>query len=898
MVSFQDGSECRLDQPNPEVVSILTSDGMLLECDEDETPYFPGASVRAPPNFFRDNATYTKGSPRGAHRTGIVTSVEETNVHVEWLTTRNTNQVISQPVETCSTELVVRLCEHDYTHIQVGDFVLASPDLLSMPKELRSSSVPPLEGTLQGRLEEASGSGVVSDAVMTEGNTALTAFIIEEFFDIPQLSDDSSGEEKRRMARRRARRNRGQVSQDTWNERRARMERLTMQRNRIREGAFLEEEPTASFAIARELIACPVSSGGETSGASALPSIPAPSAVYLMPNSGGGAASQVHRTLFVRQTCTHVDIAWQDGTISHMIPATELYPIDGAQEHDFFPMDIVRESKCRLAGGAQPKYGYVVTVNSADRVCEVRWYEETGASGEPPVVNLTTPTEMVSVYEIECSEGHDFCMGAVVLRLDPMEDHGEVTGPHPASRLLGQVVGLKDGLLEVVWADKHRSSISPFRCLRLVADSDSEDEDEDEDSSSEESASEAEQLQADAGVLRASGEDAFYEDSLSRELNKQDLDKYSLDQEPSVPQPAALPSMMNVPVPGMVIVPPPVPASVAFLETSAPMERVSLPSEEVPRFSMEESPPSRHAFFADQSETPSGSAMRRFQQEIKRLHSDLPDGIWVRCYSSAVHLMRFIIEGPVDTPFNGALFIFDVKIPRSFPNEPPAVFYQSLESTRLNPNLYVDGTVCLSLLGTWTGEQECESWTRTSTLLQVVVSIQGLVLNSKPYFNEAGYEKLRGSSSGEHSAHLYNEASCSTLQEHILHTLSIVCSPGWEDVVDVVTLFYARQAALLLHRMRSIADSQSPDHAVACSQQGLGAEPLSRGFKLLLQRHLSRLEERLAPFVEAGQSLPAEGDLETCKDQEEGCSASEVGGGASASSSTSGARQNRRRGKK
>ena len=144
MVSFQDGSECRLDQPNPEVVSILTSDGMLLECDEDEvrplilsstrgsvpplclvrrlfgdqnvyfhicfclmfvfvsafnkqTPYFPGASVRAPPNFFRDNATYTKGSPRGAHRTGIVTSVEETNVHVEWLTTRNVGAPAYRP---------------------------------------------------------------------------------------------------------------------------------------------------------------------------------------------------------------------------------------------------------------------------------------------------------------------------------------------------------------------------------------------------------------------------------------------------------------------------------------------------------------------------------------------------------------------------------------------------------------------------------------------------------------------------------------------------------------------------------------------------------------------------------------------------------------------------------
>jgi ubiquitin-conjugating enzyme E2 O len=55
---------------------------------------------------------------------------------------------------------------------------------------------------------------------------------------------------------------------------------------------------------------------------------------------------------------------------------------------------------------------------------------------------------------------------------------------------------------------------------------------------------------------------------------------------------------------------------------------------------------------------------------------------------------------------------------------------------RLNPNLYACGKVCLSLLNTWFGSG-CEKWNPSnSTMLQVLVSIQALVLNAKPYFNE------------------------------------------------------------------------------------------------------------------------------------------------------------------
>jgi Ubiquitin-conjugating enzyme len=66
------------------------------------------------------------------------------------------------------------------------------------------------------------------------------------------------------------------------------------------------------------------------------------------------------------------------------------------------------------------------------------------------------------------------------------------------------------------------------------------------------------------------------------------------------------------------------------------------------------------------------------------------------------------------------------------------VYYNS-GGLRLNPNLYECGKVCLSLLNTWS-VSGCERWNlANSTMLQVLVSIQALVLNSKPYFNEPGY---------------------------------------------------------------------------------------------------------------------------------------------------------------
>merc|ERR1719253_1057365 len=130
--------------------------------------------------------------------------------------------------------------------------------------------------------------------------------------------------------------------------------------------------------------------------------------------------------------------------------------------------------------------------------------------------------------------------------------------------------------------------------------------------------------------------------------------------------------------------------------------------------------------------------------------------ILVRTFSSRSDLFRAMVVGPPDTPYALVPFFFDLALPAEYPREPPLAHFHAQYSgnERLNPNLYVDGKVCLSLLGTWQGP----AWDpQRSTLLQVLVSLQGLVLVEEPYYNEPGHECDVGTDHGRQSSTLYNE---------------------------------------------------------------------------------------------------------------------------------------------
>ncbi|KAG8955660.1 hypothetical protein FRC04_007651 [Tulasnella sp. 424] len=163
------------------------------------------------------------------------------------------------------------------------------------------------------------------------------------------------------------------------------------------------------------------------------------------------------------------------------------------------------------------------------------------------------------------------------------------------------------------------------------------------------------------------------------------------------------------------------------------------------------------------------SYMSAFNQEARMLtHSDIPkrnlaiakelavlttnlpvawnSSIFLRVDETRVDIIKALITGPEGTPYHNGCYLFDIFLGPSYNTAPPSVKYMTTNAGkfRFNPNLYAEGKVCLSLLGTWTGP----GWVAgRSTLLQVLISIQSMILCEEPYLNEPGWANGAGSSS-------------------------------------------------------------------------------------------------------------------------------------------------------
>ena len=165
----------------------------------------------------------------------------------------------------------------------------------------------------------------------------------------------------------------------------------------------------------------------------------------------------------------------------------------------------------------------------------------------------------------------------------------------------------------------------------------------------------------------------------------------------------------------------------------------------------------------DNSKKPSKLCIMKLTKELATYHNSLPmnyeSSIYVRFDINNLRHIKALIIGPKDTPYEHGCYIFDIYIPSEYPTTPPKVNLQTTGNgtVRFNPNLYNCGKVCLSLLGTWSGNGG-EKWNKdTSTLLQVLVSIQSLILVENPYFNEPGYEREMHTIKGRKSTFEYND---------------------------------------------------------------------------------------------------------------------------------------------
>ena len=101
---------------------------------------------------------------------------------------------------------------------------------------------------------------------------------------------------------------------------------------------------------------------------------------------------------------------------------------------------------------------------------------------------------------------------------------------------------------------------------------------------------------------------------------------------------------------------------------------------------------------------------------------------------------QFLIIGPEDTPYYNGFFFFDMTFPDDYPMSPPKVkYYTQGNKTRFNPNLYVSGKVCLSILNTWHGP----SWSPCNSISSILLSMLSMVFTKEPIRNEPGYEDAK-----------------------------------------------------------------------------------------------------------------------------------------------------------
>jgi ubiquitin-conjugating enzyme E2 Z len=131
------------------------------------------------------------------------------------------------------------------------------------------------------------------------------------------------------------------------------------------------------------------------------------------------------------------------------------------------------------------------------------------------------------------------------------------------------------------------------------------------------------------------------------------------------------------------------------------------------------------------------------KETLRRVISDITDIVKHPLHDNGIyyeHDEENILKGYVliipqsESPYQYGNYLFTVDFPTNYPYSPPSMkFMTNNGHTRMHPNLYRNGKVCLSLLNTWKGDK----WTACNTLSSVLLHLATL-FTDKPFLHEPG----------------------------------------------------------------------------------------------------------------------------------------------------------------
>lgn len=578
----------------------------------------------------------------------------------------------------------------------------------------------------------------------------------------------------------------------------------------------------------------------------------------------------------VLQTHTTVTVQWQDLSVTEDLSISLLPDPNVEDEDEIWPGEIIL-SKEGTGGdkdeGASmrvpAKVGVVQAVKSRDRIAQVRWFKDPNIQFFGPDLlqpsrtgELSTDVEEVSLYDIYSFPGitrrrNDFVLIHPNSIVD-LEAPLNVTGP----TWFGEVIDLGlDGKLTV-----RLGAANPvvdvkvlYEGVTLIYSSDMADEflnmhgmdDESMEDSDEEEVSDFDSqsfnemwIEYEDGEQPV-GEDGDWstedENDSDDDTSMPDLEEIgTVDTTKTTPESKSPTSKEEQAEPSQ----PPDLNSPMDEDEPEPAETAK-PSDPLSPFLILDTPPPSSHHFITHTSASSTAFMRRIAKEHKILQTSLPSGIFVRTWDSRLDLLRVLMIGPNETPYEYAPFVIDFHLCSTYPQTPPEAYFHSWTSGHgpVNPNLYEDGKICLSLLGTWHTDERNEGWNAAkSTLLQVLVSIMGLVLVKEPYYNEAGYDVHRSAPETKLNSALYTERAYFRSRAFIHHALTNDVAP-FKQELDYLFRDGGEDAPKLLDKAIEAA-KEVVQRSASGSDEGErdGLRTISLGAVVMLKRQVEKLE--------------------------------------------------------
>ncbi|KAJ6821877.1 putative ubiquitin-conjugating enzyme E2 23 [Iris pallida] len=879
-ILFDDGSVCKVVKADP----LRLQPVLKPVIDDTDCPYHPGQRVRAVSSSVFKSSRWLSGLWKANRLEGTVIRVQTASVMVYWISSAylgvGTNSSAIPSEEQNPKDLTLLHC-YSYANWQLGDWCLfpsssdadgtlessrlkttveGSPTSHSKDGLLVDYTYSPVKGDIQSSGQDSDSPELVDKGLQSSDTKKPVTAIVEETINYTPttISEDNDLQLVSR-----------QIGSDGGNATSKGLDGNFLSENRDSMGIdntvkLLESSRTDLNDISQEDGCHDSSSVTKEAAHGNWPSYRRKlhKVLFKRDKKARRRDETFERALFIINTVTKVDVAWQDGTKQYELDSKSLLPIQSPSDHEFFPEQYVVEkvsSECDDSLDTK-REGIVRSLNSNDRTVCVRWLKPVSRAEDLREFDCD---EVVSAYELDVHPDDDYCYGDVVVRLSPVSTTAnlETTVEEHAGQLdqfeaetdaskspsnydqaellkdegctdftslswVGNITGLQDGDIEVTWANGMVSKVDPQAIYVVSCDDDGDsfgggseasdtaaswetvdDNEMDmlitiekegdlqspsdnsldmeatstvpvEDSNVGQSGALSVPLAALGYVTRlATGlfslgrkeQDDIVTDEIESQDNLEDLDNRdaadgSIHLNNALDSHSTQDGLENADDNHVAVTRDTEVLDMDDIDNSTPIGMNDCSSGadskddhcSFKHFDVAESP--LGLYFLGSSAQGNGGRKwaKKVQQEWSILEKNLPDAIYVRVFEDRMDLFRAVIVGACGTPYQDGLFFFDFHLPPEYPQVPPTAYYHS-GGLRINPNLYVDGKICLSLLNTWTGKGN-EVWDpSTSSILQVLVSLQGLVLNSKPYFNEAGYEKQVGTIEGEKNAISYNE---------------------------------------------------------------------------------------------------------------------------------------------